>query len=150
MIISNCVKILQNCIKVSFTLNIFISFTTLVKCNVCFFMVSFQMTKLAIIPCTVLLETLFFSKQFRLTFFNLSFSYHFLFKIYFSEISCPFGQFYPHDSYLRWLITFYSKKIRFSLTVLLMGVGIATVTDLQLNMLGSVLSLLAVLTTCVA
>ncbi|CAH1441489.1 unnamed protein product [Lactuca virosa] len=43
-----------------------------------------------------------------------------------------------------------SKKIRFSLTVLLMGVGIATVTDLQLNMLGSVLSLLAVLTTCVA
>ncbi|CAI9290201.1 unnamed protein product [Lactuca saligna] len=62
------------------------------------------MTKLAIIPCTVLLETLFFSKQF-------------------------------------------SKKIRFSLTVLLMGVGIATVTDLQLNMLGSVLSLLAVLTT---
>ncbi|CAI9298856.1 UDP-xylose transporter 2 isoform X1 [Lactuca sativa] len=67
----------------------------------------YQMTKLAIIPCTVLLETLFFSKQF-------------------------------------------SKKIRFSLTVLLMGVGIATVTDLQLNMLGSVLSLLAVLTTCVA
>lgn len=67
----------------------------------------YQMTKLAIIPCTVLLETLFFSKQF-------------------------------------------SKKIRFSLTVLLMGVGIATVTDLQLNMLGSVLSLLAVITTCVA
>jgi hypothetical protein len=31
-----------------------------------------------------------------------------------------------------------------------MGVGIATVTDLQLNVLGSVLSLLAVLTTCVA
>ncbi|KAF5799461.1 hypothetical protein HanXRQr2_Chr07g0304771 [Helianthus annuus] len=26
----------------------------------------YQMTKLAIIPCTVLLETLFFSKQFRL------------------------------------------------------------------------------------
>ncbi|KAI3781443.1 hypothetical protein L2E82_11458 [Cichorium intybus] len=67
----------------------------------------YQMTKLAIIPCTVLLETLFFSKQF-------------------------------------------SKKIRFSLSVLLMGVGIATVTDLQLNMLGSILSLLAVITTCVA
>ncbi|XP_024967510.1 UDP-xylose transporter 3-like isoform X2 [Cynara cardunculus var. scolymus] len=66
-----------------------------------------RMTKLAIIPCTVLLETLFFSKQF-------------------------------------------SKKIRFSLTVLLMGVGIATVTDLQLNVMGSVLSLLAVITTCVA
>ncbi|KAK9054854.1 hypothetical protein SSX86_025933 [Deinandra increscens subsp. villosa] len=67
----------------------------------------YQMTKLAIIPCTVLLETLFFSKQF-------------------------------------------SKKIRFSLTILLFGVGIATVTDLQLNLMGSVLSLLAVITTCVA
>jgi len=31
-----------------------------------------------------------------------------------------------------------------------MGVGIATVTDLQLNALGSFLSLLAVITTCVA
>ncbi|KAL8206001.1 hypothetical protein R6Q57_009552 [Mikania cordata] len=67
----------------------------------------YQMTKLAIIPCTVLLETLFFSKQF-------------------------------------------SKKIRFSLMILLLGVGIATVTDLQLNLMGSVLSLLAVVTTCVA
>ncbi|CAK7323525.1 unnamed protein product [Dovyalis caffra] len=67
----------------------------------------YQMTKLAIIPCTVLLETLFFRKQF-------------------------------------------SRNIQLSLTVLLMGVGIATVTDLQLNVLGSVLSLLAVLTTCVA
>ncbi|KAG2260217.1 hypothetical protein Bca52824_079511 [Brassica carinata] len=42
------------------------------------------------------------------------------------------------------------SKIQFSLTILLLGVGIATVTDLQLNMLGSVLSLLAVITTCVA
>ncbi|KAJ6421844.1 hypothetical protein OIU84_026880 [Salix udensis] len=67
----------------------------------------YQMTKLAIIPCTVLLETLFFRKQF-------------------------------------------SRSIQLSLTILLMGVGIATVTDLQLNVLGSVLSLLAVLTTCVA
>ncbi|CAN7139117.1 unnamed protein product [Brassica rapa subsp. narinosa] len=67
----------------------------------------YQMTKLAIIPCTVLLETLFFRKKF-------------------------------------------SRKIQFSLTILLLGVGIATVTDLQLNMLGSVLSLLAVITTCVA
>ncbi|CAN6463241.1 unnamed protein product [Victoria cruziana] len=65
------------------------------------------MTKLAIIPCTVLLETLFFRKRF-------------------------------------------SKSIQGSLTVLLMGVGIATVTDLQLNALGSVLSLLAVITTCIA
>ncbi|XVF46121.1 hypothetical protein PTKIN_Ptkin03bG0001300 [Pterospermum kingtungense] len=67
----------------------------------------YQMTKLAIIPCTVLLETLFFRKKF-------------------------------------------SRKIQFSLAILLLGVGIATVTDLQLNLLGSILSLLAVVTTCVA
>ncbi|XP_072997924.1 UDP-xylose transporter 3-like [Typha latifolia] len=67
----------------------------------------YQMTKLAIIPCTVLLETLFFLKKF-------------------------------------------SRKIQLSLGVLLMGVGVATVTDLQLNVLGSVLSLLAVVTTCIA
>ncbi|KAF3454808.1 hypothetical protein FNV43_RR05256 [Rhamnella rubrinervis] len=67
----------------------------------------YQMTKLAIIPCTVLLETLFFRKIF-------------------------------------------SRSIQFSLLFLLLGVGIATVTDLQLNTLGSFLSLLAVLTTCVA
>ncbi|KAH9716716.1 UDP-xylose transporter 3 [Citrus sinensis] len=66
----------------------------------------YQMTKLAIIPCTILLETLFFRKKFR--------------------------------------------NIQLSLVILLVGVGIATVTDLQLNVLGSVLSLLAVLTTCVA
>ncbi|XP_010922728.1 UDP-xylose transporter 3 isoform X1 [Elaeis guineensis] len=67
----------------------------------------YQMTKLAIIPCTVLLETLFFRKRF-------------------------------------------SRSIQLSLLVLLFGVGIATVTDLQLNMLGSVLSLLAIFTTCIA
>eukprot|EP00262_Sarcandra_glabra_P008338 TRINITY_DN21785_c0_g1_i1.p1 TRINITY_DN21785_c0_g1~~TRINITY_DN21785_c0_g1_i1.p1 ORF type:complete len:353 (+),score=36.00 TRINITY_DN21785_c0_g1_i1:175-1233(+) len=67
----------------------------------------YQMTKLAIIPCTVLLETLFFRKKF-------------------------------------------SRSIQFSLSILLLGVGIATVTDLQLNVLGSVLSLLAVITTCIA
>ncbi|XP_020585796.1 uncharacterized membrane protein At1g06890-like isoform X1 [Phalaenopsis equestris] len=67
----------------------------------------YQMTKLAIIPCTVLLETLFFRKTF-------------------------------------------SKSIQLSLVILLLGVGIATVTDLQLNFLGSVLSLLAVITTCIA
>jgi solute carrier family 35 protein E3 len=33
---------------------------------------------------------------------------------------------------------------------LLVGVGIATVTDLQLNVLGSVVAILAVMTTCVA
>lgn len=67
----------------------------------------YQMTKLAIIPCTILLETLFFMKKF-------------------------------------------SRSIQLSLTILLLGVGIATVTDLQLNLLGSVLSLLAIVTTCIA
>lgn len=43
-----------------------------------------------------------------------------------------------------------SRNIQISLVVLLMGVGIATVTDLQLNVLGSVLSMLAIVTTCVA
>ncbi|XP_059659866.1 UDP-xylose transporter 3 isoform X1 [Cornus florida] len=67
----------------------------------------YQMTKLAIIPCTVLLETLFFRKKF-------------------------------------------SQNVQLSLLVLLLGVGIATVTDLQLNVVGSVISLLAIVTTCVA
>ncbi|KAL2238438.1 uncharacterized membrane protein At1g06890 [Sesamum indicum] len=67
----------------------------------------YQMTKLAIIPCTVLLEILFFRRIF-------------------------------------------SRNVQLSLTVLLLGVGIATVTDLQLNVLGSILSLLAVVSTCVA
>lgn len=67
----------------------------------------YQMTKLAIIPCTVLLETLFLRKVF-------------------------------------------SRHIQTALFVLLFGVGIATVTDLQLNLLGSVISVLAIVTTCVA
>ncbi|KAM1562110.1 hypothetical protein ACFX1Z_005153 [Malus domestica] len=67
----------------------------------------YQMTKLAIIPCTVLLETLFLAKKF-------------------------------------------SMSIQITLLILLIGVGIATVTDVQLNALGSILSLLAVITTCVA
>ncbi|KAL2925452.1 UDP-xylose transporter 3 [Bienertia sinuspersici] len=67
----------------------------------------YQMTKLAIIPCTVFLETVFFKKRF-------------------------------------------SRSIQSSLGVLLIGVGIATVTDLQLNALGSFLSFLAVVTTCIA
>ncbi|CAB4313057.1 unnamed protein product [Prunus armeniaca] len=66
----------------------------------------YQMTKLAIIPFTVLLETLFLKKQF-------------------------------------------SQKIKFSLFLLLVGVGIASVTDLQLNFVGTILSLLAIITTCV-
>lgn len=67
----------------------------------------YQMTKLAIIPCTILLETLFLRKTF-------------------------------------------SRQIKSSLFLLLLGVGIATVTDLELNFLGSVLSILAIMTTCVA
>lgn len=43
-----------------------------------------------------------------------------------------------------------SSSIQLSLLILLLGVGIATITDVQLNALGSILSLLAVLTTCVA
>ncbi|KAJ9178110.1 hypothetical protein P3X46_010022 [Hevea brasiliensis] len=66
----------------------------------------YQMTKLAIIPFTVLLETLFLKKQF-------------------------------------------SQKIKFSLLLLLVGVGIASVTDLQLNFVGTILSMLAIVTTCV-
>lgn len=42
-----------------------------------------------------------------------------------------------------------SQKIKLSLFLLLVGVGIASVTDLQLNMLGTILSLLAIATTCV-
>ncbi|XP_062222705.1 UDP-xylose transporter 1-like [Phragmites australis] len=66
----------------------------------------YQMTKLAIIPFTVLLETIFLKKRF-------------------------------------------SETIKFSLLVLLLGVGIASVTDLKLNLLGSTLSALAIATTCV-
>ncbi|KAJ8437278.1 hypothetical protein Cgig2_010103 [Carnegiea gigantea] len=66
-----------------------------------------NMTKLAIIPCTVFLETVFLNKKF-------------------------------------------SRSVQGSLAVLLVGVGIATVTDLQLNALGSFLSFLAVVTTCIA
>ncbi|CAL9153736.1 unnamed protein product [Musa hybrid cultivar] len=66
----------------------------------------YQMTKLAIIPFTVLLETVFLKKKF-------------------------------------------SKGIKLSLLVLLIGVGIASVTDLKLNLLGSILSGLAIATTCV-
>ncbi|KAI4368766.1 hypothetical protein MLD38_017283 [Melastoma candidum] len=66
----------------------------------------YQMTKLAIIPFTVALETIFLHKQF-------------------------------------------SQKIKMSLFLLLIGVGIASITDLQLNALGTILSGLAIVTTCV-
>lgn len=42
-----------------------------------------------------------------------------------------------------------SESIKFSLLVLLLGVAIASVTDLKLNLLGSILSGLAIATTCV-
>ncbi|KAI4385492.1 hypothetical protein MLD38_003512 [Melastoma candidum] len=64
------------------------------------------MTKLAIIPFTVLLETLFLHKSF-------------------------------------------SGNIKMSLFVMLIGVWIASVTDLQLNAVGTVVSALAIVTTCV-
>lgn len=66
----------------------------------------YQMTKLAIIPCTVLLQTLFLKMKF-------------------------------------------STGVQASLMVLLGGVGIATVTDLELNFVGTVLGILAIITTCI-
>ncbi|KAL6643210.1 hypothetical protein ACP70R_021391 [Stipagrostis hirtigluma subsp. patula] len=66
----------------------------------------YQMTKLAIIPFTMLLETIFLNKKF-------------------------------------------SKSIKASLMVLLLGVGIASVTDLQLNLLGSIIAALTIAATCV-
>ncbi|BAT11326.1 Os10g0479700, partial [Oryza sativa Japonica Group] len=66
-----------------------------------------QMTKLAIIPFTMLLETIFLSKKF-------------------------------------------SRSIKISLMVLLLGVGIASVTDLQLNLLGSIIAVLTIAATCVS
>ncbi|XP_052134828.1 UDP-xylose transporter 1-like [Oryza glaberrima] len=67
----------------------------------------YQMTKLAIIPFTMLLETIFLSKKF-------------------------------------------SRSIKISLMVLLLGVGIASVTDLQLNLLGSIIAVLTIAATCVS
>eukprot|EP00243_Klebsormidium_subtile_P002732 TRINITY_DN15529_c0_g1_i1.p1 TRINITY_DN15529_c0_g1~~TRINITY_DN15529_c0_g1_i1.p1 ORF type:complete len:348 (+),score=66.76 TRINITY_DN15529_c0_g1_i1:263-1306(+) len=42
----------------------------------------------------------------------------------------------------------FSRQVQLSLVMLLVGVGIATVTDVELNFLGSVLSVLAIVTTC--
>ena len=67
----------------------------------------YQMTKLAIIPCTVGIQQVYYFKQF-------------------------------------------SGEVKGSLFILLSGVAIATVTDLQLNFIGSVVSLLAIATTCVS
>ena len=67
----------------------------------------YQMTKLAIIPCTVAIQTMFYAKQF-------------------------------------------SARVKGSLAVLLGGVAVATVTDLELNTIGSMMSICAVVTTCVS
>lgn len=66
----------------------------------------YQMTKLAIIPFTVTLQSTFYGKSF-------------------------------------------STMVKLSLAVLLLGVGIATVTDIELNLLGSIISALAIVCTCV-
>lgn len=67
----------------------------------------YQMTKLAIIPCTVMMHTIYYGKK-------------------------------------------YSSSIKGALGILLLGVGIATVTDMQLNGLGTFMSVCAVITTCVS
>ena len=67
----------------------------------------YQMTKLAIIPCTVMMHTVYYGKK-------------------------------------------YSSAIKGALGILLLGVGIATVTDVQLNALGTCMSVCAVITTCVS
>ena len=67
----------------------------------------YQMTKLAIIPFTVLLQSIFYARSFSL-------------------------------------------PIKVALLVLLLGVGVATVTDVQLNFMGGCASALALITTCVA
>jgi len=65
------------------------------------------MTKLAIIPCTVAIQTTFYGKVF-------------------------------------------GSRVKGALGGLLLGVGIATVTDLELNFIGTIMSVCAVATTCVS
>jgi solute carrier family 35 protein E3 len=67
----------------------------------------YQMTKLAIIPFTVTLQTLFYARVF-------------------------------------------STRIKATLAVLLGGVGVATINDVELNPLGTLVSVAAVALTCVA
>ncbi|KAJ7002317.1 UDP-xylose transporter 1-like [Populus alba x Populus x berolinensis] len=66
-------------------------------------------------------------------------------------IHCPIGNSVPEEAIQHSIIfsTYRSQKIKLSLFVLLVGVGIASVTDLQLNFVGTILSLLAIITTCV-
>eukprot|EP00899_Mesostigma_viride_P024115 jgi/Mesvir1/4889/Mv11156-RA.1 len=67
----------------------------------------YQMTKLAIIPFTVVVQTFFYAKTFR------------------------------------W-------QVKMALLVLLLGVGVATVTDLELNLMGCIVAALAIISTCLA
>ncbi|KAI8030480.1 UDP-xylose transporter 3 [Camellia lanceoleosa] len=113
------------------------------------------MTKLAIIPCTVLLETLFFSKKFRLILRLRSAMQliHILLKFLSGDGGRAANSQWRKARAEEQLVTTTCssfRRIQLSLSILLLGVGIATVTDLQLNIMGSILSLLAVVTTCVA
>lgn len=120
------------------------------------------MTKLAIIPCTVFLETAFLGKKFRYisnAFCFATFShYDFIILLFARKKVCwsiwsDKGVSQGWDGYMILTVLKYwhcSRSIQLSLSILLLGVGIATVTDLQLNLLGSVLSLLAIITTCIA
>lgn len=150
-----------------------------------------QVTKLAIIPCTVSLETILFRKTFRsdpnfaLSYVKKKFclvnsrwkkplttKYMMIVGILvntsmvleYLNSSIPVGlailMSYSHktitcSTIINWIdynniFTSCSRRIQMALAVLLFGVGVATVTDLQLNRLGSLLSLFAVLTTCIS
>lgn len=91
-------------------------------------------------PCEIILSTPIFS-----SFYN-----NFAREIHYKAFVCADSDCRLNSLILLYCPIFCSRKIQFSLVILLVGVGIATVTDLQLNLLGSVLSLLAIVTTCVA
>ncbi|KAL2534559.1 Pyruvate [Abeliophyllum distichum] len=75
-------------------------------------------------------------------------------KAVFDSWDCPRAIKYRSINHITGLkgtaVNIQCMSIKLSLMVLLLGVGIATITDLQLNILGSILSLLAVVTTCIA
>ncbi|KAG0475820.1 hypothetical protein HPP92_012661 [Vanilla planifolia] len=87
----------------------------------------YQMTKLAIIPFTVMLETIFLKKKFSLFLQSMT--------------DLNNGTNNIKMSYTTGTLKSPSNPAS--------GVGIASVTDLKLNLLGSILSLLAIATTCV-
>jgi solute carrier family 35 protein E3 len=97
------------------------------------------MTKLAIIPCTVFLERLVYRKMFSLM-TKLSIALLLMVRMSWNLLSHPFTCFFIT------LTTFLCEMMG----LLCQGVGVATVTDVQLNMKGTVLSVLALFTTCFA